>query len=160
MAYARRMVDLVRNIFGMLTNASWLATLLVRLSVGTMFFLSGLGKVGDLAKFTKEFQELGIPFPALQAPFVAGVELIGGALLVIGLGTRLVSAALAITMIVAIITATELSTLSNFLYLSEWNLFLLLTCLGFSGSGQASIDHVIAQRVARAWPLPPTSVTR
>jgi len=138
------MADFIRNVFQILTRFEWVAILLVRLSVGTEFLLSGFGKLGDLEKFTKYFAELGIPAPALQAPFVATLEFVGGIGLIIGLGTRFFAAPLAITMIVAILTATELSTLGNFLYLSEWNLFLLLTWLGFSGPGPASIDHIIA----------------
>lgn len=138
------MVDFVKTVFKTLTEFEWVAILLVRLSVGTEFLIAGWGKLGDLEKFTKYFAELGIPAPALQAPFVATLEFVGGIGLILGLGTRFFAAPLAITMIVAILTATELSTLGNFLYLSEWNLFLLLTWLGFSGPGPVSVDQRIA----------------
>ena len=140
------MADLIRTVFAKLTELEWVAILVVRLSVGTEFLIAGFGKLGDLEKFTRYFAELGIPAPALQAPFVATLEFVGGIGLILGLGTRFFAAPLAITMIVAILTATELSTLGNFLYLSEWNLFLLLGWLGFSGPGRASIDHRIDAR--------------
>lgn len=129
----------------------WASLTLVRVSVGTEFFPAGMGKLGDLEKFAKYFAELGIPLPAVQAPFVAGVEFFGGIALVIGLGTLFAAAPLAITMIVAIVTATEVTSLSHFLYLAEWNLFLLLTWVGFAGAGPLSLDRVIAERAgARA----------
>lgn len=140
------MADLVRNVFKTLTQLEWVWILVVRLSVGTEFFIAGKGKLGDLDKFIKYFTELGIPAPALQAPFVASLECFGGLAIILGLGTRFFAAPLAVTMIVAIVTATEVGDLGHFLYLSEWNLFLLLAWLGFSGAGRASLDHLIAGR--------------
>lgn len=134
------MTELLRTIVKTLTQLEWLWVLLVRVSVGAEFLIAGYGKLGDLDKFIKYFTELGIPLPGLQAPFVATLEFVGGAALIVGFATRLFAAPLAITMIVAILTATEVSSLGHFLYLSEWNLFLLLAWLVFHGAGSASID--------------------
>lgn len=137
------MAEFVRTAFKTLTQFEWVWILVVRLSVGTEFLISGYGKLTDLDKFVKYFTELGIPAPALQAPFVATLEFVGGLCLILGLGTRFFAAPLSITMIVAILTATEFSSIGLFLYLSEWNLFLLLAWLGFSGAGRASLDQMI-----------------
>ena len=138
------MADLIRTIFKTLTQLEWVWILVVRLSVGTEFLIAGFGKLGDLEKFTNYFMELGIPFPALQAPFVASLEFFGGIGLIVGFATRFFAAPLSITMIVAILTATEVSDLGYFLYLSEWNLFLLLAWLVFTGAGPLSVDQIIA----------------
>lgn len=77
----------------------------VRLIWGYGFVQAGLGKIKNLNQVTEFFAGLGIPFATIQAPFVAGIELIGGALLILGLGSRLVAIPLAGTMIVAYLTA-------------------------------------------------------
>jgi putative oxidoreductase len=73
----------------------WVARLVVRIEVGLEFFGSGLGKLGKLSGFIQSFRSLGIPAPEIQAPFVAGMELVCGALIVIGLVTRPAAAVLA-----------------------------------------------------------------
>ena len=73
--------------------------------MGYRFFLSGWGKLHNIDHVVEFFQELGIPFPEANAYLAAGVECIGGLLLLVGLGTRLVSIPLAFTMVVALLTA-------------------------------------------------------
>lgn len=48
---------------------------------------------------------IGIPFPLVSATLASVTEVVGGALLLLGIGTRLASVALAFTMLVAIVTA-------------------------------------------------------
>jgi putative oxidoreductase len=79
--------------------------LLLRLVVGLTFLLHGLDKLLDLSGAEQFFASLDIPAPALMAPFVAVTETVGGLLLIAGLGTPLVGAALAVDMLVAIATA-------------------------------------------------------
>ena len=79
--------------------------LLLRLNLGILFLSTGWGKVHDLASVTNFFTELHIPLPALNAVLVGYTELIGGALLIVGLATRLAAVPLVISMIVAILTA-------------------------------------------------------
>ena len=79
--------------------------LVLRVIVGITFVLHGLDKLGDMAAAEQLFISLGIPAPELMAPFVAVTETVGGALLIAGLGTPLVGAALAIDMLVALLTA-------------------------------------------------------
>ena len=74
-----------------LNKVGWLPNLLLRLSIGFMFFSGALGKLGDLAKFTAMFNSLGIPGAPVVAPSVAIVELVGGVALMLGLATRAVS---------------------------------------------------------------------
>jgi putative oxidoreductase len=79
--------------------------LVLRVVVGVTFLVHGLDKLGDLAGTEQLFVSLGIPAPALMAPLVAVTEAVGGVLLIAGLATPLVGAALAIDMLVALLTA-------------------------------------------------------
>jgi putative oxidoreductase len=79
--------------------------LVLRLVVGVTFVLHGLDKLGDLPGTGEFFASLAIPAPSLMAPFVALTETVGGLLLIIGVATPLVGAALAVDMLVALVTA-------------------------------------------------------
>ena len=85
-----------------LPNAGLLA---LRVVVGVTFVVHGLDKLRDLSSPEQLFVSLGIPLPGLMAPFVAVTETVGGVLLIAGLATPLVGAALAIDMLVALLTA-------------------------------------------------------
>src|ERR1700729_2225479 len=78
-----------------LNNLGWLPNLVLRVTVGFMFFSGAVNKLGDLGKFTAMFASLGIPAAQVVAPVTAVVEVVGGAALILGLGTRLVSLVLA-----------------------------------------------------------------
>src|SRR5262245_48740202 len=149
-----RGVQLVSRVYAQLERLEWLVRLVVRLSVGIEFFGSGLGKLGKLPGFIQFFRSLGIPFPEVQAPFVAGVELICGALIVVGLGTRPAALMLCGVMSVAIVTAAvpekkitaSWHGLLEFFYLPEWCLLLLLGWLLFAGPGRASLGALVGGR--------------
>ena len=144
------LVRRVSSIFEKLQELEWLPILIVRLAEGYMFATSGWGKLGKLHEFTAYFESLGIPLASLQAPFVATLELVGGAALVVGFGTRIFSALLAGTMAVAILTArlqeASVKTAGDFFYLQEWLLLLLLVWLVFSGPGKVSVDAKLKRR--------------
>lgn len=133
-------------------NASPLALLLVRVVVGVVFLTSGWGKLQHLDGVTEFFRSLGIPFAEVQAPFVAGVELVGGALVLVGLGTRLASVPLFFTMVVAIVTAKwgDLEGLGSFVRLSEVDYAVLFVVLFGFGAGPLSLDAAVSKVVARA----------
>ena len=57
---------------------SWLPQTAARMALGWVFVQSGWGKLHNLPRVVEYFSSLGIPAPQLQAPFVAGVELVGG----------------------------------------------------------------------------------
>jgi putative oxidoreductase len=82
-----------------------LGPLLIRVVIGTAFVITGWGKVHNLDGVTKYFESLHIPLASVQAPMVAFIELIGGALIVLGLGTRVIAGLLIGVMAVAMITA-------------------------------------------------------
>jgi len=84
--------------------------------------------VHSIPKVTAFFQSLGIPAPGLNAVVVGYTELIGGALLVVGLGTRLATLPLIVSMIVAILTA-KLGDLHNVFDLVGFDEFTYLVVL-------------------------------
>ena len=87
------------------------ATWLVRFIVGAVFLSEGIQKFlfpDELG--VGRFVKIGIPAPEVMAPFVGAVETVGGILLILGLGTRLIAVPLLIDMFVAI-TSTKLVTL-------------------------------------------------
>jgi uncharacterized membrane protein YphA (DoxX/SURF4 family) len=81
------------------------ATVLVRLLVGAVFFEEGIQKFlfPDLLGAGR-FTRIGIPAPEMMAPFVGTVEIVCGALILIGLLTRLVAIPLLINISVAILS--------------------------------------------------------
>jgi putative oxidoreductase len=124
--------------------------LAIRLYWGWQFIETGWGKVNNIEKVTGFFTSLGIPFPALNAHFVAGVELIGGLLLVLGLASRLTGMVLTVNMLVAYITADREALLSIFSDPDKFTgatpytfLFASLIVLIF-GAGKLSADAWIA----------------
>ena len=75
-------------------------TVLVRLLVGlVVFFPEGLQKLLHPEILgAGRFARIGIPWPELMGPFVGVVETVCGALIIIGLFTRLVSVPLIVVM--------------------------------------------------------------
>src|SRR6187549_3416196 len=111
--------------------------LLVRTSLGATFASTGYGKLTHLERTVTFFRELGIPAPEVQAPFIGGLELLGGLCIVLGLLTRVVSVPLAATMIVAIATALlpDVSGPVDLLSLDETLYLALFAWLAAAGPG-------------------------
>jgi putative oxidoreductase len=80
--------------------------ILIRLMVGlAMFFPEGIQKlIFPQILGTGRFTRIGIPLPDVMGPFVGVVEIVCGALIIVGLLTRLAAIPLIITMIVAIVS--------------------------------------------------------
>jgi len=89
----------------MLASTAPQAAILIRIAVGSIFFSEGIQKflfpdtLGP-GRFTK----IGIPAPEFTAPFVGVVEIVFGALIIVGLLTRLSAIPLLIDISVAIAT--------------------------------------------------------
>lgn len=130
--------------------------LLVRLYWGWQFMQTGWGKVNNLGKVTDFFTSLGIPAPGLNAHFIAGLELIGGVLLILGLASRLIALPLTIDMLVAYLIADREALFSvisdpDKFYAAAPFTFLVasLIVLAF-GPGKLSIDAWIGARYKSA----------
>ena len=121
--------------------------LLVRVCLGVLFAQSGWGKIHNIERTTQFFASLHIPAPGLQAVFVSLVEVVGGACLILGLGTRVASALLSGTMVVALLTAVEYEGFVGFLTTSETINLVALIWLILSGPGAASLDALVARKL-------------
>jgi putative oxidoreductase len=143
-AWARRAV-------AWLTARQWIPMLLVRLFIGYFFFETGWAKIGNLDGMAERFTGWGIPFPAFSAALSAYTELIGGALVALGLATRLAAMPLAINMVVAILVVNikRVSGLDEFVELSEPLYALVFLWLVVAGPGRASLDHLVERRFTR-----------
>jgi len=137
------------------------AILLVRVSLGLFFAISGANKLfvaGSTQTMYETLVEAKIPFPRLTTYFVSGVEFVGGSLLTLGFLSSLACVALLVDMLVAILTTklsampkglSPLNWLDDFLYLPEVLyvlFFILLICLG---PGTLSVDHSLAGKLQR-----------
>jgi putative oxidoreductase len=143
-----RLIALADKAIRAATSFDWLALLVARLTVGVLFVSTGWGKVHSLDKVTAYFVELKIPMPGLNAVVASFTELVGGALLVVGLGSRLASVPLIVTMIVALVTAkrAEIHGLADLFGEVEWTYIALLFVILIVGPGKASLDGLIAKR--------------
>ena len=116
---------------------------IVRIVTGLLFAIHGWQKfAGGIGGVTAFFSKIGIPMPGVMAPFVAGLELIGGVLLILGLATRWISLLFVCEMLV--------TTLYVQLPAKGWNgadldrMVLAATLLlVLAGPGAAAIDSLI-----------------
>jgi len=130
-------------------KASWdtAPVFLVRLMVGSVFLSEGIQKFlfAD-ALGVGRFVKIGIPAPQIMAPFVGVVEIVFGALILLGLFTRLAAVPLTINILVAIAT-TKIPMLfdGGFWKMAhearvDWSMLLGLICLLLVGGGRWSLD--------------------
>jgi len=96
---------------------------------------------------------LGIPAPALNAWFVSGLEFVGGLLLILGVGSRLIALPLVIDMIVACIVADRealfsiISNPGNFTAAAPFTFLAASLIVLIFGSGKLSLDALLTGRV-------------
>jgi putative oxidoreductase len=138
-------------------KSSFLPLALTRITLGGLFVSTGWGKVHHLDKVTGFFTELGIPAPAFNATLVGWSELVCGALLLLGLASRLASIPLLISMTVALLTAKrgEIHGLPDLFGQVEFTYVCMLVVVLVLGPGAASLDAVIARAVDRRAPTKP-----
>jgi putative oxidoreductase len=81
------------------------STVLIRIVVGGVFFTEGIQKFLYPSELgAGRFAKIGIPSPEILGPFVGGIEVICGALVVLGFLTRLAVLLLLIDISIAIIS--------------------------------------------------------
>ncbi len=133
-----------------LRNYAWLGPLLLRLVFGWFWLETGWAKLHNLEFFAGRFVEWGIPWPMLSATVSGATDLIGGALLIIGLGTRLAAIPMIVNMLVAlaVVVLPTITTFNEFVELDEVLYVCVLFWLLMAGPGKASLDHVLARRFA------------
>src|SRR5271168_1268164 len=147
--------------FALQGSSDWeqYAILLVRVSIGLFFAISGANKLFG-ANGTKPVYETlvqaKVPFPHLMAYFVSGVEFVAGSLITMGFLSSPACVALLIDMVVATLTSalsslpkklSPLNWLDDLLYLPEVLYVLSFFWLICSGPGKFSVDHWLAGKL-------------
>jgi putative oxidoreductase len=137
------------------------ANLLVRVSIGLFFAISGANKLfvgGGTKPVYDTLVEAKIPFPHLTAYFVSGVEFVCGSLVALGFLSSPASVALLIDMIAATLTSalstlpkglSPLRWLDDLLYLPEVLYVLFFIWLICGGPGTFSVDYWLAGKLLR-----------
>jgi putative oxidoreductase len=147
--------------FALLGSSAWeqYAILLIRVSIGLFFAISGANKLfvaGGTKPVYDTLVKAKIPFPRQTAYFVAGVEFVAGSLVTVGFLSSLACVALLIDMIVATLTSavstlpkglSPLNWLDDFLYLPEVLYALFFIWLICSGPGKFSVDYWLAGKL-------------
>ena len=141
-------METLKKIISPVIMPQWYADLLLALPrIIACFFLAtrfGWSKFPTPQWFIDDVGKLGLPFPFLFAWAAVLAEVFGGALLVVGLGTRIAGFFLTCTMLIAI-------------FLQKWNneLWEKLPAMGFLwvaifamvlGSGRFGLDYLIFKK--------------
>lgn len=127
----------------------------LRLALGVPIFVAGLGKVMNVGPkavgiegFSGFLSSLGVPLPAAFAWGVGLLELVGGLFLLTGLFVRIVSALVAVEMVVA----SVLVHLPNGYPATDGGveltlaLVLVAVALALSGPGALSVERALFDR--------------
>jgi putative oxidoreductase len=142
------------------------AVILIRILVGAVFFEEGMQKfLFPQLLGAGRFGRIGIPWPNALGPFVGAVEIFCGALLLLGLFTRLAAIPLLCDISVAILSTKipillghaygpfHLAQLSRYGFWSmasesrtDFSMLLGLLFLLAVGAGPWSLDGILARR--------------
>src|SRR5271167_530591 len=135
------------------------AILLVRISIGLFFAISGANKLfvaGSRQTMYETLVAAKVPLPRLMTYFLAGVEFVCGSLLTVGFLSSAACVTLLIDMTVATLTSalstlpkgrSPLNWLDDFLYLPEVLYVLFFIWLICSGPGKFSVDYWLAGKL-------------
>lgn len=126
------------------------ALLVARLLLGVVLIAHGSQKVftWGIGGTAQAFEGMGVPLAPVSAVFSALVELVGGALLLVGAGTAVVGVLVVLNMLGAalIVHAPNGIMVSN----GGWELVGVIAAaalvLAAVGAGRYSVDHAIAGR--------------
>ncbi len=141
------------------SDFEWYAILLVRVSIGLFFAISGANKLfvaGGTKPVYETLVKAKVPCPRQTAYFVAGVEFVCGSLMAVGFLSTVACVALLIDMTVATLTSaiwtlpkglSPLNWLDDFLYLPEVLYVLFFLWLLCSGPGKFSVDYWLARQL-------------
>lgn len=130
--------------------------LLIRLMVGAVFLSEGIQKfLFPALRGAGRFEKIGLPNPDLLGSFVGFFEVLCGALILIGLFTRLAAVPTLIIMLVAIFT-TKGAVLANEGFWpmmhgsrTDWAMLLGSIYLIIEGGGKWSVDRKFTTQEGR-----------
>ncbi len=129
----------------------------IRVYWGWQFMQDGWGKLTHLDKVTQFFASLSLPAPGMAALMVALVELIGGALFLFGLASRLTSLVLFANMTMAYLSVPDdrvnffhiLSKPDDFYGASPYTYWFAALIILIFGPGLFSVDWIIGRWFTR-----------
>ncbi len=128
--------------------------LILRVYFFWQLFLSGKGKLFNIAKVSEFFASLGIPLPTLNAYFIGSLECFGSLLLIVGLASRPLALLIVVAMFVAYLTAdfeavTKLLSFyphpHQFFKAAPFPFLLAALIILVFGPGKISLDAVIGK---------------
>lgn len=143
------MLKQIEHMFKKLTQTdASTTTVLIRLMVGAVFLSEGIQKfLFSAIRGAGRFEKIGLPSPEFLGSFVGAFEIGCGALVLLGLLTRLASIPLIVIMLVAIATtkAEVLATKGFWEMLhgsrTDWAMLLGSIFLLIKGGGYWSVDR-------------------
>jgi putative oxidoreductase len=151
------MLSTIRNLYG--RGASLLGylesplLLAIRVYWGWQFAQDGWGKLTHLDKVTEFFASLALPAPGATAFMVASVELVGGILFALGIGSRLVSLVLFLNMTMAYLSVPDdrtkfshmFSKPDDFYQASPYTYWFAALLILILGPGAFAVDWFLAR---------------
>jgi putative oxidoreductase len=133
-------------------HTGWGVTV-VRVMMGIILTVAGYQKFAQmgLAAFSGFLGQVGIPAPEVMGPLVAAVELIGGILVLVGLGTRWVGWLFVIEFLI-IAFYVKLPRMGWDPTRIDFMILAAAIMLVVAGAGKASVDEALLRR--RSEPAP------
>lgn len=132
------------------------ATMLIRVLVGWVFLSEGIQKfLFPDSLGVGRFAKIGIPDPSFSAPFVGGVEILFGMLIIVGFLTRFSAVPLLIDISVAIATTKVPMLVDKGLWAAvheartDLSMLLGLLFLLIEGAGPLAIDYRLGRDLDR-----------
>jgi putative oxidoreductase len=119
-----------------------------RLILAYGFYEPAMMKLQDIQATGEWFEGLGLPTPYIQAYLATYTECLGVILLILGLGTRIITIPLIITMLVAVKTVhwqNGFPAGDNGYEIPLYYILMLLSLL-FTGAGKISVDYLIERK--------------
>lgn len=129
--------------------------LILRLGLGIIFAFHGWmkanprGPVGGVRGFSGWLGQLGVPVPGVFGWIVVLLETVGAALLILGLGARILAAGYAVDMLAAILLVKRGMAKKRFMepdgtgWEFEFALLAAALALVFTGAGRVALDQMI-----------------
>ena len=116
-----------------------LIAVIVRVVAGLFIALAGVGKFADHAKEVHDFRGFGVPLADVAVPLAGAIELVGGVLVIIGFLTRPAALAIALNLVVALLTA-GINEGGTFHLVVGPTLMAIMLFFVWCGAGPPSID--------------------
>ena len=144
-----KLLTTYKRFVGIANKGQDLALLFFRLILAYGFWEPAKTKWADINSVAEWFASIGVFAPKLNAYMAATTEMAGVFLLTLGLGTRLISFPLIVTMIVAIKTVhweNGFPAGDNGYEIPLYFMLMLICTLTF-GAGKLSVDHFIKKYI-------------